>query len=267
MFLFKNILNEKGNPLVMGILNVTPDSFSDGGEAFNESAVVNKVKSLCADGADIIDIGACSTAPDNTIICEQEELNRLKRFLHLVIDNSSVPVSVDTFRPSVAEYAISNGAHIINDESGVFNEAMAQLVKKTGCGWIFMHTGNSSPKTAVNYENGVLNDVLLFFRNMRDKAKSESINEGQLCYDCGIGFGKTREDDITLLSNCDVLSRFSPLLIGASRKRIIGELTGERNTQKRVEGSIAVAKLVSEDGASILRVHDVKETVKALKGD
>ena len=249
----------------MGILNVTPDSFSDGGKAFEIQSVREKTKYLCDSGADIIDIGACSTAPDNTIVSEEEEIRRLELFLPVVMENSSVPVSVDTFRPEVARYALSQGVSLVNDESGIFKDDMARVVSKYKCGWIFMHTGNSSSKDELVYENGVVNDVLSFFSQMKENAIIYSIGEEQLCYDCGIGFGKSRNDDITLLSCCDVLSQFSPLLIGASRKRVIGEMTGEKNPGDRVQGSVAVATIVCDEGASIVRVHDVKETVDALK--
>ncbi len=265
MFSFKKLINERGKPLIMGVLNVTPDSFSDGGIAFDNEAVAERVRILCNEGADIIDIGACSTAPNNSVVSVDEELKRLRAFLPIVMKYSTVPVSIDTFRTEVAEYAVSCGVSIINDESGVFNNSMAQLVKSGGCGWIFMHTGNKSSKEIAEYKNGVVNDVLLFFGEMKSKAVLYGIDECQLCFDCGIGFGKSRDDDITLLSFCDKLSAYSPLLIGASRKRVIGELTGERDKSKRLQGSIAVAKLVAQDGASVLRVHDVKETLSEVK--
>ncbi len=265
MFSFDSLLRQKKRPLVMGILNVTPDSFSDGGEAFTKDAVISKVNTLCNQGADIIDVGACSTAPKNQLVSENEEIARLKTFLPEVIKHSTVPVSIDTFRPAVAKYALSLGVSIINDESGTFNTEMAELVKKYRCGWIFMHTGNSNSREVAEYENGVTNAVLTFFAEMKSKALQFGIEAQCLSYDCGIGFGKSRDNDIELLSNCDVLSRYSPLLIGASRKRVVGELTGESDPSKRVEGSVAVAKLVSQDGAKILRVHDVEQTLKVIK--
>ncbi len=265
MFFFESLVKEKSAPLVMGILNVTPDSFSDGGQAFSAEAVVSKVNKLCNEGADIIDVGACSTAPCNQIVSVQEELRRLKSFLPLVIESSTVPVSVDTFRPEVAEYAISQGVSIINDESGCFSETMAELVKNSGCGWIFMHTSNKTSSETTIYKNGVTSAVLRFFADMKKQAMDYGINPSQLSYDCGIGFGKSRDDDLELLANCELLSKYSPLLVGVSRKRIIGELTGEADPQNRVQGSVAVAKLLSQDGVGILRVHDVKETVEAVK--
>jgi dihydropteroate synthase len=266
MFSFAELCQKKKKPIVMGILNVTPDSFYDGGRAFSVDAIISKVNTLCAEGADIIDVGACSTAPGNALASEEEELARVECFLPCILKHSTVPVSIDTFRPAVAEYAASLGVHIINDESGCFKNEMAEVIKKYGCGWIFMHTGNSSSNDTVKYSKGVVADVLSFFSKMRRQAIAFGIPSECLCYDCGIGFGKSREDDISLLASCDIMTRFSPLLVGASRKRVIGELTGISDPSQRLEGSVAVAKILAEDGVGILRVHDVEETVKAVKG-
>lgn len=266
MFSFAELCAKKKKPIVMGILNVTPDSFYDGGKAFSLEAVITKVNMLCSQGADIIDVGACSTAPGNTLASEAEELSRVRQFLPCVLEHSTVPVSIDTFRPAVAECAAALGVHIINDESGCFKPEMATVIKKYGCGWIFMHTGNSTSNEIVRYDKGVVSDVLSFFSKMRKQATGFGISAESLCYDCGIGFGKSRENDIELLASCDILTRFTPLLVGASRKRVIGELTGASDPSQRLEGSIAVAKLLAEDGVDILRVHDVKETVSAVKG-
>lgn len=268
MFSFKNMVAEKGSALVMAILNVTPDSFSDGGESFSVDSVVEKVNKLCLDGADIIDVGACSTAPNNSLVDEAEELSRLRRFLPHVVKASTVPVSVDTFRPAVAEYALCVGASIVNDESGCFKDEMASVVKRYGAGWIFMHTGDSDSRSAVDYNGNVTGAVLSFFRDMKKKATDYGINAEQLCYDCGIGFGKSREDDLTLLSHCDKLSQYSPLLIGVSRKRIIGHITGIENPKERDYPSAAVAAIAISDGAQVVRVHNVALTNAVIsKGD
>ena len=268
MFSFKNMVAEKGSALVMAILNVTPDSFSDGGEAFSVDSVIEKVNKLCLDGADIIDVGACSTAPNNTIVDEAEELSRLRHFLPQVVKTSTVPVSVDTFRPAVAEYALSVGASIINDESGCFKPDMADIVKKHGAGWIFMHTGGANSSSLVEYYGKVTDEVLFFFSRMKESANRYGISDEQLCYDCGIGFGKSREDDLTLLSTCDKLSQYSPLLIGVSRKRIIGHLTGIDKPKERDYPSAVVAAIAISDGAQVVRVHNVALTNEVIaKGD
>ncbi len=268
MFSFKSMVAEKGDALVMAILNVTPDSFSDGGEAFSVDSVIEKVNKLCIDGADIIDVGACSTAPNNSLADETEELNRLRQFLPHIVKASTVPVSVDTFRPAVADYAMSAGASIVNDESGYFKDEMASVVKRYGAGWIFMHTGEADSRSIVDYSGNVIGSVLTFFCDMKKKAVDYGVNEEQLCYDCGIGFGKSREDDLTLLSCCDRLSKYSPLLIGVSRKRIIGHITGIENPKERDFPSAVAAAIAVRDGAQIVRAHNVALTNEIItKGD
>ncbi len=264
MFSFNALTKKKNGPLVMGILNITPDSFSDGGEFNGLSSALERLDNLYEEGADIIDIGACSTAPNNTIVSAEEELIRLE-ILPELIKNAKVPLSVDTFRPEVAKLALENGVSIINDESGSFNSEMAKVVKAYNAGWIFMHTGGKSSKETNDYKNGVVEDALSFFDEMKKTAVAFGINEDSLCFDCGIGFGKTRDDDIELLRNCKTLAQYSPLLIGVSRKRVIGELTGKKNPKDRVAGSVSAAICCSMNGAGVLRVHDVKETVDALK--
>lgn len=263
MFSFADLREGKG-ALIMGILNVTPDSFSDGGEAFSLGSVIEKVNELIKDGADIIDVGACSTAPDNTIVSEEEEIRRLEWFLPAVIEHSSVPVSIDTFRSGVARFALEKGASIINDESGAFSEDMAEAVKEYGAGWIFMHTGGVDSKSHVDYKGDVTRAVMNFFSDMKRRALDFGISESQLCYDCGIGFGKTRDDDMSLLADCSRLSEYSPLLIGISRKRIIGHITGIENPKDRDFASAVAAAITVSDGAGIVRVHNVAVTKQAL---
>lgn len=267
MFSFVDLLKTKNRPLVMGILNITPDSFSDGGDAFSVKEAVRKFEKLCQDGADIIDIGACSTAPMNTLASQEEEVRRLKTFLPEImrVKPASVPVSIDTFRSEVVRVALDFGVDIINDESGTFNTATADLVSGCGAGWIFMHTGGATSKDSLCYIDGVVKDVEAFFTDMKHKAIDYGLNEESLCYDVGIGFGKSRQDDIQLLCASDLTSKFPPLLVGVSRKRVIGEITGVQNSAQRVAGSVAAATLCAYNGADILRVHDVKQTLEAVK--
>ena len=264
MFSFKKLTENKKRPLVMGILNITPDSFSDGGEYSSLSKAMERIEALCNEGADIIDVGACSTAPMSMIASEEEELARLS-ILPQLIDKSTVPVSVDTFRPRVAEFALRCGAAIVNDESGEFSFEMASVVKDFGAGWIFMHTGGKTSTEKGVYPSGVTNDVLTFFSRMKKEATDYGINEECLCYDCGIGFGKSRNDDVKLLSDCKKLSEYSPLLVGVSRKRVIGEIVSRQEPSERINGSIAAAAVAAYSGADILRVHDVSATVDAVK--
>ena len=227
MFSFKELIKKKNAPLIMGILNITPDSFSDGGEFDSLSSALGRLNKLYEAGADIIDIGACSTAPNNKIVSVEEELKRLE-ILPQLVGAAKVPLSIDTFRPEIARFALENGVSIINDESGVFNPLMAEVVKEYGVGWVFMHTGGKLSHEIAEYDDGVLKAVLSFFDNMKNQAIAVGVDEECLCYDCGIGFGKSREHDIVLLKNCKTLSEYSPLLIGASRKRVVGEITGEK---------------------------------------
>lgn len=263
MFSFKNLLEDKKRPLVMGILNITPDSFSDGGEAFSLSGALERLRCLENEGADIIDIGACSTAPMNELASYEEEIKRLS-FLPELVNASKVPLSIDTFRPEVAEYALKCGVKIVNDESGSFSDEMARVVKEHNAGWVFMHTGGKSSRDVGEYPDGVINHVLEYFEECKSKATDFGICPDSLLFDFGIGFGKSREDDLTLISECEKISECYPLLVGASRKRIIGEIVKEESPEKRVAGSVAVAALVACKGAGILRVHDVKETVDAM---
>jgi dihydropteroate synthase len=263
MFSFKSLIENQKRPLVMGILNVTPDSFSDGGESFSLSGALERLHCLEKEGADIIDIGACSTAPTNEPASCDEEIKRLS-FLPEIVKAAAIPLSIDTFRPKVAEYALSCGVKIVNDESGKFSKEMAEVVKRYNAGWIFMHTGGKSSKDTKEYPDGVINDVLRFFKECETKASDFGIDKDSLFFDFGIGFGKSREDDLTLLSECEKVAAYYPLLIGVSRKRIIGEIINVKAPKNRIAGSVAAATLVAYKGAEILRVHDVKETVDAM---
>ncbi len=264
MFSFKKLIEEKNRPLVMGILNITPDSFSDGGECSCFEAAVEKLNILQEQGADIIDIGACSTAPMNKIASLEDELSRL-RMLPDIVKAAKVPLSIDTFRPEIAKYALENGVSIVNDESGEFSESMAEIVKHYGAGWVFMHTGGKTSAQVEVYTEGVAKAVLDYFSEMKDKATAFGIEGESLCYDFGIGFGKTRKDDIELLGSCEMFSRFSPLLVGVSRKRVIGEITNKNIPADRLSGSVAAAAILAYTGASVLRVHDVAQSVDAVK--
>ena len=265
MFDFSELKQNKSRALVMGILNITPDSFYDGGEFFLPKMALERARGMMAEGADIIDIGACSTAPKNPEASLNDELARLKAVLPLITNELGVPVSIDTKKTEVVRFALENGAVIVNDENGCFSEDIAALVKSFGAGWVFMHTGGGSSEDIYNYKDGVVSDVIGFFNEMRCKAVSYGINERCLCYDYGIGFGKSREDDLTLINETSRFIDFNPLLVGASRKRFVGDATGKIKAEDRLYGSVSVAAVAAYNGAGILRVHDVKETVDAVK--
>ena len=263
MFSIYNSITEKQRPLVMGILNVTPDSFFEAGKSFFAESAFNRALQIESDGADIIDIGGCSTSPGKTFASYEEELSRLKTVLPLIPNTVKIPVSIDTFRPRIAKFALENGVAIVNDESGVFSEEMASLVKEYNANWIFMHTGNKTSSEVAVYENGVVENVLGFFKSMKEQALNFGIDENKLCFDYGIGFGKTREDDLTLLKNTDVFSEFKPLLVGVSNKRVVGQATG-REVDERVFGTISAESVSVFLGADVIRTHNVKACVDSI---
>ena len=263
MFSIYNSITEKQRPLVMGILNVTPDSFFEAGKSFFAESAFNRALQIESDGADIIDIGGCSTSPGKTFASYEEELSRLKTVLPLIPNTVKIPVSIDTFRPRIAKFALENGVAIVNDESGVFSEEMASLAKEYNANWIFMHTGNKTSSEVAVYENGVVENVLGFFKSMKEQALNFGIDENKLCFDYGIGFGKTREDDLTLLKNTDVFSEFKPLLVGVSNKRVVGQATG-REVDERVFGTISAESVSVFLGADVIRTHNVKACVDSI---
>ena len=240
--------------LIMGIVNVTPDSFSDGGNNFLPENAVNHALQLEKDGADIIDIGAQSTRPGHTQISDKEEWSRLEPVLTALRGKLSVPISVDTFYPEVAEKSLKLGADIINDVSGVISREMSKIVEKSQSGWIIMHNGSGSPA-----------DVKQFFENSAEKCRELGIDSSQLCFDMGIGFGKSYEENMALLANVSQykLSGY-PLLLGTSRKRVIGQGSNQDNPKERIYGNIAADTLAILGGADIIRVHDVKNEKQGI---
>lgn len=253
----------KERPLVMGILNVTPDSFFETGKNFFAEAAFNRALEIESEGADILDIGGCSTSPGKTFASLEEELSRLKTVLPLITDTVKIPVSVDTFRVEAARFALENGVSLINDESGVFSKDMASLVKEFDVSWVFMHTGNKTSSEIAEYKNGVVNDVLEFFKSMKEQALEFGISEDKLCFDYGLGFGKTREDDLTLLKSTSKFRDFKPLLVGVSNKRVIGQATG-KEVSERLFGTLSAESVSAFLGADIIRTHNVKACLDAV---
>ena len=264
MFSFAELIDSKKRPLVMGILNITPNSFSDGGEYFTVEKAVDKAKELEFEGADIIDIGACSTSPLAEVTSSGEELRRLESTFSAIRKNVGIPLSVDTLRIEAARLAFENGADIFNDESGKIEMNRLELAKAYGGGYVFMHTGNSDSANPANYPDGVIEDVLNSFGKVKALA-SECKIQHSVCYDCGIGFGKTRLDDLTLLREMNKLTDYSPLLVGVSRKRVVGEAIGETEPLKRIYGTVAAETAACMKGAGIIRAHDVKAALDAVR--
>ena len=248
-------------PVVMGVLNVTPDSFSDGGRFSEPELALAQAKRMIAEGAGILDIGAESTRPyGSKPVTADEELQRLRDILPPVARLGS-PVSIDTMKASVAAWALSNGAVIANDVWGLQRDPdMAQVIADHDAPVIVMHNRDS-----VDPAIDIMIDMVAFFTRSLDIAAKAIIPQGSIVLDPGIGFGKTPDQSMTALARLDELNQFGlPLLVGASRKRFISTITPSEPDQ-RLGGSIAAHILAAQRGAKIIRAHDVAETVQALR--
>jgi dihydropteroate synthase len=251
----------KGRPLVMGVLNVTPDSFSDGGRFLEPESAIAQAQRLTAEGADILDIGAESTRPYGNAVRVplDEERARLEPVLPAAVA-LGIPVSIDTLKASIAAWAIEAGAAIVNDVWGLqLDPDMARVVAEHGVPVIIMHNREHADPAI-----DIVADVTDFFRRSLDIAAAAGIKRDAIVLDPGIGFGKTPEQSITCIARLDAWRGFGlPLLVGASRKRFINTLTPSEPTE-RLGGSLAAHLLAVENGATIVRVHDVAPTVQAL---
>ncbi len=240
--------------LIMGIINLTPDSFSDGGKYKGEKAVKHALE-LEKDGADILDLGAQSTRPGYTEISPEEEWARLGGVLSELRQKTSLPISVDTYFPFVAKKALENGADIINDISGIITAEKAEIIKSSGAGWVITHNGS-----------GGADEVKAFFEEALEKCKRLGVNENQLCFDMGIGFGKSYEQNLELIANVKKYKPSgTPLLLGTSRKRVIGEASRQAVPEKRVFGNIAADTAAILGGTDIIRIHDVKNEIQGVR--
>ncbi len=266
MFAGKDFTFELGKKTyIMGILNVTSDSFADGGKYNSPQKAISHVAQMLNDGADIIDIGAQSTGPNSKQITSDEELAILKHYLPLLANEFDCIFSVDTFYPSVAEYALNNGASIINDVSGVFNKDMAKIVMKYNCGWIITHTGGGNSKVVSNYKTTVTDDVISFFDGVLEKCDEFDISRNQIMLDIGIGFGKSYEHNLEVIKNIKKIKRENVALLTAlSLKRVVGTATNTENDD-RLYGTISANTLAISGGTDFIRVHNVKENVLGAK--
>ncbi len=249
---------------IMGILNLTPDSFSDGGKFANASHALEAARQMLADGADIIDIGGQSTRPGFSRISAGEEWERISEALSLISAETKAVISVDTFYPSVAEKALKAGAHIINDVSGFGNE-MLEVASASGAGCVIMY-----PFGGETGEHGdIVKRARNFFFERKNAAERFGIAPERLCFDPGIGFGKTYEENLILLANPEMYKiSDSTLLIGASRKRVVRQAISEgvkTDTEafERDAGTIGAHTVSQIFGADILRVHNVKKARQA----
>ncbi len=254
-------------PLVMGIVNVTPDSFSDGGVHFEHQTAVHGAMCMEEDGAEIIDVGGESTRPGSEAITEEMELERVVPVIDGIRRRSDVVISVDTRKAKVAKAALDAGADLINDVSALRHDPeMRALAARSGAPVILMHM-RGEPRTMqqeIRYDE-VVSDVARELAAWRDEAVAAGVDREQILVDPGIGFGKTFDHNLELLARCDELARIAPLVVGASRKAFIGHLTGRAPGPARMIGSLAAVAAALRGGAAIVRVHDVRETVDYLK--
>jgi len=254
-------------PCVMGILNVTPDSFSDGGQHLDAAAAVAHARAMATDGAAIIDVGAESTRPGAQPVSEDDELARLRPVLAAVAaDAPGAPISIDTRHAGVARGALDAGAVLVNDVSAGWDPAMLHLVAERRAGICLMHMQGEPATMQRDPRYGdVVSEVTAFLEARMRAAVDAGVAEDAIILDPGIGFGKTADHNVALMRGLGTIVALGrPVLVGVSRKGIIGDLTG-RPVDERLAGSIAAALAAVEAGAAVLRVHDVPETVDALR--
>jgi dihydropteroate synthase len=257
-------------PLLMGIVNVTPDSFSDGGRFDSTDEAVRFAEKLVADGADLLDIGGESTRPGSKRVTADEEIARVVPVIERLAKRVDVPLSIDTCKASVAAAAIGAGAEIVNDISGLrFDVKLGDAAAAGSAGLILMHSrGEFHEMHSQEPVDDIFSEVENSFRKSLELASRCGVSKESIVLDVGIGFGKTVEQNLSLIADLDkIIRKFEefPVLVGASRKSFIGKLCDENDPRKRIGGSLAAAIAAVRNGAHIIRVHDVYETRQALK--
>jgi dihydropteroate synthase len=262
------ILTEDSGPVVVGILNITPDSFSDGGDFFDPEAAARHAVAMLDEGAGILDLGGESTRPGSDPVSREEELRRVIPVIERILAvRPEAVISVDTYRADTATAALEAGARLINDVTALRGDpSMASVVEKAACPVILMHM-QGEPKTMQNepYYDDVVREVKDYLAQRAEYAISAGVRPENIILDPGIGFGKNLEHNLTLLRNLDaVVDLGFPVLVGASRKRFIGEISGIQEARGRVFGTVATTVLAYERGASYFRVHDVRANREAL---
>lgn len=244
---------------VMGILNVTPDSFSDGGHFFAPEAAQRRALEMQEQGADLLDAGAQSTRPGYTPVSPEEEWARLAPVLERLKGKLHLPLSVDTFYPQVAALALEHGADIINDVTGFDDPEMTAVAEKSSCGCVVMHHTGSNGKN-------ILTEIHSWFLEKVRRLTAAGIAPERICLDPGVGFGKTHEENLRILANTASLRvEGCAFLMAASRKRVIGGECGNPPLEQRLPGTVAAHSISIYDGADMVRVHDVAEAVQAAR--
>lgn len=254
-------------PLVMGILNVTPDSFSDGGDFISPDAALERARQMVGEGADIIDVGGESTRPGAAPVSLEQELERVIPVIEAISRELPVPVSIDTSKAGVMSGAVSAGAGLINDVAALRGEGALEVAAKSGVPVCLMHMqgGPRTMQESPEYQD-VVSDIRQFLVERIKACQAAGISRDRIVLDPGFGFGKTLGHNLELLRRLEEFSDIGlPLLVGISRKSMIGALLGDVPVTERLYGSLAAAVLAVERGAGILRVHDVKPTVDAIR--
>jgi len=253
--------------VVMGIVNVTPDSFYDGGKYLDPAAAVAHGLALAAQGAEILDVGGDSSRPGSLPAPEAVELARVIPVIEALAAQTKVPLSIDTTKPGVARAALAAGADIVNDVAGHLNqEALWRVVAESGAGYVCMHSpGEPATMQTAPFYQDVVADVAAFFAARLAQLDRAGIAAGQVLLDPGIGFGKTLEHNLQLLAGLAEFAHFKrPLLLGVSRKSFLGQLLGV-DIKQRLPASLACASMAVTAGVQIIRTHDVAETVQAVR--
>ena len=254
---------------IMGVINLTPDSFSDGGELNSTQKVLDQVKNFLSNGVDIIDLGAQSTRPGAEEIGSKKEIERLlPNLIKIKSEYPEILVSVDTFNSEVAQEALLNGANWINDVTGGRrDEKILDVVSKFNCPIVITHSrGNSKNMNRLNRYNDFLKEVIESLEILIDKALKKNIPQDNIILDPGIGFSKDINQNLEILKNLDTFKKLNfPILIGASRKRFIGEILNETNPKERDIGTLAISCLCSQLNIHLVRVHNVKANFEILK--
>ncbi|WP_020166452.1 MULTISPECIES: dihydropteroate synthase [Methylotenera] len=253
-------------PHVMGIVNVTPDSFSDGGKFTQTHLAIEHALMLIEEGADVLDIGGESTRPNATPVSLQEELGRVIPVIEGLVSQVNVPISIDTYKPQVMQAAIAAGASIVNDIRALQENDALNIVAASDVGVCLMHMQGTPQTMQINPQyNDVVSEVKAFLQQRLLVCEMAGIAKDRILLDPGFGFGKTRAHNITLIQHLASFSSLGqPLLVGLSRKSVLGQVTGY-DVDARLYASVAASVISAMVGAKIMRVHDVKATVEALK--
>lgn len=256
------VLRFDARPLVMGVLNVTPDSFSDGGRHDDAARAIAHGLQMAAEGADILDIGGESTRPGYTPVSAEDEIARVEPVVRALAAQVSAPLSVDTMKAKVAARALAAGASIVNDVWGFQRDPdMARVVAEHGAAAVLMHNRETEDASL-----DIVEEVKSFLLRSMDIAQAARISLDRLILDPGIGFGKTPDQNLTLVREIGALAALGcPVLLGASRKRIVGSVTGRTDPRDRLAGTLALHTLGALRGARIIRAHDVAPHVDAMK--